>query len=356
MKMHASLVTHWKQAAEIDKSLILSGKVLKNLVGLELRPENYSRRRLFSAMARQEPILFNNFPLRSTLRAFFHNGDEPANRLKSLFSSTTKTLARAGPARRVKYLRVHEVIDIWRRGRATLSANDVYFRTSKLDRVFDCEAIGDFNVIPTAPPRIRHLEVATLLMGTAGCMTDSHSDDPDGCNHCIVGKKLWLVWDRREGQQHGLEDCEYNDVRTQSKFSLEAFLPLRSSNWFTVSEGQTLFLPGNLTHKVMTLEKYIGISSFYVGLPNALSSFTRWQLNGTIMVTEQFRNEIIKLVLRQLERTAAGSRQLKHTWGYYHLEEALRHWERKYTRAQREELRSNPLFRELADRISFCCR
>jgi hypothetical protein len=25
--------------------------------------------------------------------------------------------------------------------------------------------------------------------------TDSHSDDPDGSNHCFVGRKLWLVWD-----------------------------------------------------------------------------------------------------------------------------------------------------------------
>jgi hypothetical protein len=290
------------------------------------------------------------------MRAFFHDGCDPTSRLKSLFDSTAKTLAKAGPAKRRKRLRVHEVIEAWQRDRATLSANDIYFRNEKLDRAFNCDAISDFNVLPTSPPSINHLEVATLLMGTAGCMTDAHSDDPDGCNHCVIGRKLWLVWDRIEGQKNGLEDCEYNKVYTQARFSLKAFLQLQSARWFTVSKGQTLFLPGNLTHKVITLERYLGISSFYVGLPNVLSSVTRWRLNGTIMVGDQDKNEIIELILRQLERTAAGDRQLKHRWGFYHLEEALSYWEQKYTPVQREELKADPYFRKLVERISAHCR
>ena len=34
--------------------------------------------------------------------------------------------------------------------------------------------------------------------------------------------------------------------------------------------GQTLFLPANMTHKVVTLESYIGVGGFYLALPNCL--------------------------------------------------------------------------------------
>ena len=350
--MDAELGIHWKRAAKIDKSLSCSGAVLKGLAKHKLPSQEYSRRRLFSAIARQEPILFHDFPLRSTLNPFFKDGVDSACRLRALFKAPTKTLTRAGPAKRARYLRIHKVIDIWERNRAILSANDVFFRISKLDQVFDCAAISDFNILPTAPPRINHLEVATLLMGTAGCMTDSHSDDPDGCNHCVEGKKLWLVWDRREGQARGLEDCEYDDVHTQARFSVKAFLQVQSAKWFLVSEGQTVFLPGNLTHKVITLERYLGISSFYVGLPNALSSLTRWKINGTIMVTDEYRNEIMKLLTKRLDQVVASNGQIKERWGFYHLKEALSFWEQRYPRSQREEMRSNSRFRELADKIS----
>src|SRR6266849_1913263 len=121
------------------------------------------------------------------------------------------------------------------------------------DRVCDSSAISNFNTLRNGPERLRDLEVATVLMGTAGSMTDAHSDDPDGCNHCIFGKKLWLVWDRREGQASGLQDCEYDDVYTQAPFDLGSFASMRSAQWFVVSKGNTLFLPGHLTHRVITL-------------------------------------------------------------------------------------------------------
>lgn len=71
--------------------------------------------------------------------------------------------------------------------------------------------------------------------------------------------------------------------------------------------GQTLFLPGNHTHKVITIERYLGISSFSVSLPNALSSLSRWELNKTVMVTPPLRNQIITLLTQQLERIANGT-------------------------------------------------
>jgi hypothetical protein len=232
-----------------------------------------------------------------------------------------------------------------------LSANDVFYRALRLDKAFDCEAISDFSVLRHGRLRIRDLEVATLLLGTAGCMSDSHSDDPDGCNHCVAGSKLWLAWDRLEGERAGLEDCEYAAVYTRAKFDLRRFLGLSSAHWFVVSAGMTLFLPGNLTHKVIAVERYLGISSFYVGLPNALTSLTRWRLRGASMITAELQDEIARLLLERLEWTAAAGRAARQQWGYRHIGEALEHWADRHNPQERSEMMAQPSFRKLQEQM-----
>jgi hypothetical protein len=354
--METRSAAYWRQAAAIDPSLLHWEASTANLDRRELRPQRYSRSSLFGAVARQEPVLFSDYPLKSTLRTFFHD-DNPSLRLKTLFGSRCKTLTKSGPSQSVKSRRVHDVVDIWQRNRAVVSANDIFYRHLKLDSAFDCEAIGDFSVLRHAPARIRELEVATLLMGTTGCLTDSHSDDPDGCNHCIVGRKFWLVWDRLEGMERGLQDCEYEAVYADANcsFDIRVFSSLSSSRWFTVSQGQTLFLPGNLTHKVLTIERYIGISNFYVGLPNALTSLTRWRIRGAKMVTEELWCDIVMLVMKQLHKTVGASRQYKHAWGFSHIGESLDHWDRSWTAKQKRQLLSDHHFKTLHDTMRSLC-
>ncbi len=344
-------IEEWNRAAETDTTLQLSNGITEKLSRFELRPCRYSRNTLFSSMIRQEPVIFNNFPLRYTMQPFFEKGNLTVI-LKDLFKHAPKTLTRIGKAKYVRYLPVQEVVDKWQQGNTVLSANDVFFRTLRLDKVFDCASISDFNIIPGTPPGINYIEVATLLMGTPGCFTDSHSDDPDGSNYCIRGKKLWFVWDRQEGRKYGLEDCEYDEVYTQAKFDLKAFMKMHSAKWFTIGEGQTLFLPGNFTHKVITLEQYLGISSFYFGLPNALCSLSRWKFNGTVMVNEKIQQELIKILLLQLEKTATGNRAYKQQWGFYHLGEAITTWRKKYTKAKQKTLCADPLFNTLLDKFT----
>jgi len=346
----------WRRAAAIDSSLLNWETCAAQLEKLELRPRRYSRSSLFNAMAGREPVVFSNYPLRSTLRTFFHD-DDPSLRLKSLFGPRSTTLTKCGPRRSRKIRRVHEVVDIWRRNRAIVSANDIFYRHLKLDAAFNCEAIGDFSVLRYAPARVRDVEVATLLMGTSGCMTDSHSDDPDGCNHCIAGSKFWLVWDRLEGAARGLQDCEYDLVYEgeSCQFDIRAFSSLRSARWFTISQGQTLFLPGNLTHKVLTIERYIGISNFYVALPNALHSLTRWRIHGAKMVTDDLWRDIARLIIKQLQKTASGSLRYKYTWGFHHLGKSLDHWNRSWTAEQKGRLLSDSLFKTLYDTMRSVC-
>jgi hypothetical protein len=351
------LEEYWTAAAKTDRSLQGWRRLRSKLKRLELRSQPYSRTKLFSALVQQKPIIFDDFPVRAQLERFFDHGHDPANKLRRLFrKSTATTLTRLGPAKRVRYLPISEVIDKWEKGRGLISANDIFYRTEGFDRVFDCSAIASFNILPTAPPRIQYLEVATMLMGTKGCMTDSHSDDPDGCNYCIRGRKFWLVWDRKEGQANGLADCEHDYVYAQAKFDLTKFANLRSARWFTLSQGQTLFLPGNHTHKVITIERYLGISSFYVGLPNALSSLSRWDLNQTIMVTPPLRNQIITLLTRQLEQVASGTAEQKLTWGFDYLEQSVKQWKRKHAPVERKQLLANPRFRDFLALIESYCR
>jgi hypothetical protein len=354
--MDTRSAAYWRRAAALDPSLLHWETSAADLDRLELRPQRYSRSSLFRAVARQEPVVFSDYPLRSTLRKFFHD-DNPSLRLKTLFGSRSKTLTKFGPSQSIKTRRVHEVVDIWQRNRAIVSANDIFYRHPKRDSAFDCEAIGDFSVLRHAPARVRDLEVATLLMGTTGCMTDSHSDDSDGCNQCIAGRKFWLVWDRLEGTEQGLQDCEYETVYegVNCYFDIRAFSSLRSSRWFTVSKGQTLFLPGNLTHKVLTIERYIGISNFYVGLPNALTSLTRWRIHGAKMVTEDLWSDIVMLVMKRLHKTAGASHRYKHAWGFSHLGESLDHWNRSWTAEQKRQLLSDDHFKTLHDTMRSLC-
>jgi hypothetical protein len=352
--MDETAAADWRAAARIDRSVRLPAALAPGVAALEVQPERYSRRRLFSAMARQEVVLFRDHPLRDSMRRYFLDRGEPPAALRKLFGPRATTLVKKGPAQRVRWLRVHDVVDTWWRDRGVLSANDVFYRELQLDRKFDCEAIGDFSVLRHAPRRIREVEVATLLMGTKGCMSDSHSDDPDGCNHCVFGKKFWLVWDREEGRAAGLQDCEYDDVYARARFDMGAFATLRSARWFVVSDGTTLFLPGHLTHKVITLERYLGISNFYVALPNALSSLTRWRLKGTTMVTDMLWSDILRLIMERLRSTASGTPADRHFWGFYHVSDAVAQWRRRYSADERHKMTALPQFQALSDLMNRC--
>jgi hypothetical protein len=103
----------------------------------------------------------------------------------------------------------------------------------------------------------------TLVVSSCGNVTDSHSDDPDGSNHCFVGRKLWLAWETFEGQKAGLRDCSRDLIVERAHFDLGIFASLKTARWWTVGPGETLFLPGRFSHRVITLESYVGIGSFY---------------------------------------------------------------------------------------------
>ena len=70
------------------------------------------------------------------------------------------------------------------------------------------------------------------------------------------------MWDTQEGRKAGLEDVERDIVYGRAAFDLPTFCKLDSARWLTVGPEETLFLPGRFTHRVVTVERYLGFGSF----------------------------------------------------------------------------------------------
>jgi hypothetical protein len=120
--------------------------------------------------------------------------------------------------------------------------------------------------------------------------------------------------------------------------------------------GKTLFLPGNLTHKVLTLEPYLGIGSFHIGLPNSLDTFTRWLYHGPLWSMSDPRqenaglvDEAAKVTLGIMKRAQSGSTELKEHWGFLYLHRAYVTWEKSVRSDMRRRVLEHPTFRKIVE-------
>ncbi len=314
--------------------------------------ERFSRARLFHHMSRQEPALFHSchVPLRA-------KGETRAILLRYLRDSPladANVPVWVGPSLVRRRLHVREIADRWDRGRGILGITDLHIRDTAMERLIDTRVLRDFNVLLCGSPGMEDQEKLTLVISTKGYVTDSHSDDPDGSNHCFVGMKLWLMWDTFEGLSHGLEDVERVEVYGQCRFDLDTFLALNSSRWLTISEGQTLFLPGSLTHKVYTMEDYLGVGGFYVGLPNCVQTLARWIEHGPLWSLadadgrcENLLNEITDASISKAIETRRSSARVQRRWGLPELEYAVHAWIRDKRLQTNGELLRDPRFTRL---------
>ncbi len=359
----------WRQASGYDRSLRLpgarAGGARETLLGVlrrkRLAPQTYSRPALFDAVAASRPVVMRGVSVpvagstregaaaaggRATLHAHAPAlvpalvaalirgfGDQPCAR------------AQVGPQRVRRTLTLPELMRRWASGRHLVSVTDLHVRGTPLARQIDTRELSRFNLLPLGNDAMRRQEMMTLVVASAGNVTDSHSDDPDGSNHCFVGRKLWLAWDTFEGQRAGLQDCEREPVRGQARFSMERFCALPSACWWTVESGQTLFLPGRFTHKVITLEPYIGIGSFYVTPASCLDSLSRWYTHGPLWSQDDPEGDndglvdsIANAMSSRLSRLPEAQADRRDAWGLGHAGQGLRTWQRRWPRAQREAL------------------
>ena len=335
----------WARAAEVDQTLRVPPRQWPALRERLVRPACYSRELLFRKMAEGEVVIFHDLPVR--LHAHPHPLSEAglASLVRDAFPRSQRACTQVGPSRTQRHLRVAEVIDRWLRSRALLGVTDLHLRRTRFDTRVDTSSLSDFNVLCGDRLLEDSLEMMTMVISSAGNFTDSHADDCDGSNHCFVGQKLWLAWDRVAGSALGFGDVDRDALTTQAAFDLGAFLSMKRSRWFLVGRGQTLCLPGHLAHKVITLERYIGLGSFHLGLPGALRALRRWILNDSLDVAPQgLLGRISDALSGRMDRLARSSDATRRSWGIPEARGAVRRWRRGAPKAEQERLTRHPAF------------
>jgi hypothetical protein len=348
--MSAELIALWDEAAAIDPTLKIRERDLPLLRRKRVEPTPYSRPLMFSRMARGQVCLFERLPVPvrggdgGDLRGVLAEG------IRSGFPRSRTARIQFGRSRQRCRMRVPEVMRRWEGGRSVVSVTDLHFRKTKFDDVIDTTALSDFNVLCNDPEFGADfkamVEMMTLVISSRGNLTDIHADDCDGTNHCFLGRKLWLAWDRIEGKAVGFQDVDRDPVCGQAAFDLEAFLSLPSSRWFTVEPGQTLFLPGSLAHKVLTLEHYLGVGSFHVALPSYLRSLERWVIYDTHdIVPKDLLAKVNLAVRRRVGELGRAPRAVKERWGLSQMKESVARWQ-AHASPVRKMLRRHPLFAE----------
>ena len=332
----------FSKAAEFDRHTKTDKRDIEKLAQLQLQPEAYSRDKLFRHMTRGEVSLFADFPV-YVKPELLERGSELIGLVTNGFTTNMRARTQNGPSRTRKFSKVPELMEKWKRDRAIVSVTDLHFRKTKFEKKVEADALSDFNIYCFNAKLIEYLEMMTMVISSTGNVTDSHTDDSDGSNHCFTGQKLWLTWDRVAGQECGLQDVTFDDVTGDAKFSIRNFLKVPSAKWFVVSANRTLFLPGNLTHRVITLERYIGIGSFHVALPSYIRSLRRWVLTGSTDVTPDLLALINKEAIAQLRRLKDGSEQMKQTYGLSYVKPSIDYWFKNEDPQKREVMLKNKL-------------
>lgn len=341
----------WEEAAGMDVTLAAQPRDFAALREKQVRPERYNRRGLFSKMIKGHVSLLRNFPVRikqhtqdprSALSQAIRNG----------FPVSQKARVQTGPSRTQRSLRIPEVMRRWEGNRAILGVTDLHFRGKKFADAVDFSALSDFDILSEHRDFVRLIEMMTLVISSRGNVTDSHQDDCDGSNHCFVGQKLWLAWDRVEGKAEGFQDVDRDQLNDWAAFDLPTFLKLSSSCWFIVQANETLFLPGNLAHKVITIKPYIGIGGFHVSLPGYLRTLKRWVLYDTLDIEpKDLLCPINRALIRKIERLKQADPVLQERWGLRQLKKAVQEWNTNEDRKTKRILLSNPAFAEFLQSV-----
>lgn len=346
-------ISEIEKAFEFDASLKLSKTITMSnrLKKTYLPAERYSLKKLYDSMYEGRSVVFKDYPLRLVVPASLPKNEFIAGLLKSNLPANEKIAIRTGPKRTLKKVTIADALNRWERGRSRFGVTDLHFRNTKFYNKVDAKAISYFNLLPACPEEVSFLEMLTLVVSSKGIFSDSHSDDGDGSNHCFVGKKLWFAWDREEGRKAGLQDCTYDPVFDKARFSLQKFLSLKSAHWFLVEENQTLFMPGNFSHKVVTMEPYIGFGSFYVSYPNYLRTVKRW----TLLETSDVKNDFIAVMHKTCIKNMAGLKNApaarKNSLGFNYLQKAVKDWKNGLSAQQVKKLQENMVYESILQTV-----
>jgi hypothetical protein len=340
----------WDVAADIDQPLVHWRHHKAVLARKHVEPQLFSRAALFTTLIRDQPIVVSN--LRIPVEGSHTNRQEILlEGIKNKIARAERIKVRAGQAETPVYLSSCDLVARWQRGKAMLCVTDFHFRETRLEHSVDLRPLSEFNLVAHAGGSIADEEMMTLVMGSQGAFTDSHSDDLDVSNHCVTGRKLWLVWDTQEGRKAGLEDVERDIVYGRAAFDLSTFCKLESARWLTVGAEETLFLPGRFTHRVITLERYLGFGSFFVSFPNLLQTATRWVTLPPLWTQQKGNDHLVDAILAfgidRLRKLLTANSATKDAWGLQYLPLGVRRWLRMTSISDRHRVQERPIVREL---------
>ena len=352
-----------QQARQYDQTLkgVRDRSLWPRLMSRYVAPVSYTREAHFSHMLAGEPIVVEGFPIpsRGPIR-HLPAADAGEAIIDWMMASKEEGKHRvySGPAGTRREYALPEIARHWRANRTPLGVTDLHIRRTRLEEIIDPEGLSVFNLLRASSPRARAQEMFSFVISSQGYLTDSHSDAPDSSNFCFVGKKLWLAWDTYEGMKHGLEDVERMALAAKPRFDLQGWLALRSARWFLVNAGQTLFLPANLTHKVITLEPYVGVGGFYIALPNCLRLLAHW-INRVPLWSkrdatgrnDELIGDIAKSVREAILELRDATPERRQTLGYDYLEESAKSFLKTCSSVRLRFLWSDPRFRCVAESI-----
>lgn len=350
------------KARSFDASIDLSRIDIDRMMARYVPPRAYSRERLFKAMADREPVVLAGHPspvrppldvlsLRDAARCI-------VDRIADSSDEATYTVTMRAEGRRVQ-LRPCEIADLFHKRTDVFGISDLYIRNTFMEDLIDPAGLSTFNLLLKASHDARRQEMFSFVISAEGMITDSHSDDPDSSNFCLDGRKLWIFWETYSGLAAGLQDAERLLLTKIPRFDIKVWLSLPSARWCIVGPNDTLFLPANLTHKVITLEHYVGVGSFYVSLPNCLSLIADWIYRGPLWskLDKKSRNAMLigdislavqKAILRLRDCSSAVGEAL----GYDFLNLSAQNLIRCMPRSQMAMLWSDPRFRNIAETVA----
>ena len=316
------------QAAVFDETLRASPAQFEEMLARYVAPEPYARDTLFRRLISGEPAVMGGVPAPTRGALAGLPVPEAAEALLAWLlrrRSTARYRLYGGKGAKRRYLTLRDAATAWTRDRSVFGVADLHIRDTAMEDIIDADALTPFNILTTSTPDVQRQEMYSLVISTHGYVTDSHSDAPDSTNYCFTGRKLWIAWETQEGLAHGLEDVEHMMVKERARFDLRTWMKLPSARWFLVGPGQTLYFPAHLSHKVVTIERYLGVGGFFFSLPGAFRLLSHWILKEPLWLKDDGAEENAQLVA---EIAAAALKKTRHmgatsgsdrTWGQDYL-------------------------------------
>lgn len=355
----AELLNAFELAEAFDSTVAIKSAYVPHLLRRHVAAIPYSRSSLFAEMLAGRPVVFTGFPAPLREPLIDRPPSEAGFALASWFAQQRNPMRHkvfVGPTGVRRHLRLDEIARKWRANQTRFGVTDLHIRGTRMEEVINPDVLSSFNLLPQSTAGAREREMFSFVISTRGHVTDSHSDDPDSSNYCFIGRKLWLAWDTYEGAARGLQDVERVPLAGKARFDLKTWLSMRSARWCTVSSGETLFLPGHLTHKVITLEPYIGVGGFFIALPNCLRLLAHWIIRGPLWSKrdssgerDPLIGEIANSVRDAILDLRKASRSRREQWGCDHFNLSARAFIESCPAHQLYVLLSDPRFRAVAD-------